>query len=132
MLLGELFAHAAQLETRAVHEKMQGLGIAATAGVRPRLWHLQRRDPATEDRMVRHAQRQPEQADHGADQPLGLAVGQAEHDPEREGRQDGERRIPGLPTPGCADWAAQLEAAIDGPYVDHEFEAPGIERGIDD
>lgn len=25
--------------------------------------------------MVRHAQRQPEQADHGADQPLGLAVG---------------------------------------------------------
>jgi len=48
--------------------------------------------------MVRHAQRQPEQADDGADQPLGLAVGQAEHGPERECCQDGERRVPGLPT----------------------------------
>src|SRR5690349_7155547 len=52
--------------------------------------------------MVRHAQRQPEQADDGADQPLGLAVGQAEHGPERERRQDGERRVPGLPAPGRA------------------------------
>ena len=52
--------------------------------------------------MVRHPQRQPEQADDGADQPLGLAVGQAEHGSEREGCQDGERRAPGLPAPGGA------------------------------
>ena len=102
VLLGQPLARATQLEPRAVHEKMQGLGVAATAGVRPRLWHLQRRGPATEGRMVRHAQRQPEQADDGADQPLGLAVGQAEHGPERECRQDGERRVPGLPAPGRA------------------------------
>ena len=70
--------------------------------LRPRLWHLQRRGPAAEGRMVRHAQRQPEQADDGADQPLGLAVGQAEHGPERQRRQDGQRRVPGLPAPGRA------------------------------
>jgi hypothetical protein len=56
VLLGQPLARATQLEPRAVHEEMQGLGIAATTGVaagaRPRLWHLQRRGPATERRVV--------------------------------------------------------------------------------
>ncbi len=52
--------------------------------------------------MVRHAQAEAEQADDGTEQALGLPVGQAEHCAQRERRQDGERRIPGLPTPGRA------------------------------
>jgi len=46
--------------------------------------------------MVRHPQLQPEQADDGADQVLGLALRQVEHRARSERRQDGERRIPGL------------------------------------
>src|SRR3954465_10293638 len=42
------------------------------------------------------------QAHEGADQAFGLPVRQAEHGPERQGRQDGKLRIPGLATPGGA------------------------------
>ncbi len=52
--------------------------------------------------MVRHTQAEPEQADNGAEQPLGLPVGEAEHRTDRERRQDGRRRIPGLATAGRA------------------------------
>ncbi len=90
-------ALAAQLQARAVHQQVQGLAANVHTGVaRPR--HLQRRGSPTQRRVARHAQAEAEQAGNGADQPLGLPVGQAEHRADRERRQDGERRIPGLPT----------------------------------
>src|SRR4051812_21692329 len=52
--------------------------------------------------MVGHPQRQAEQADDRTDQPLGLPVGEAEHGAQGQRRQDRQRRIPGLPTPGGA------------------------------
>src|SRR4051794_22643472 len=52
--------------------------------------------------MVGYTQRQAEQADDGADQPLGLPVGKAEHGAQGQCRQDRQRRIPGLPAPGGA------------------------------
>jgi hypothetical protein len=41
--------------------------------------------------VVQHAQFQPEQADDGADQALGLTQRQAEHRAQSERRQDGKR-----------------------------------------
>src|SRR3712207_8592628 len=41
--------------------------------------------------VVRHPQGEAEQADEGADQAFGLPERQAEHGPECQGRQDGER-----------------------------------------
>jgi len=81
------FACAAQAQTCAVHQQVHGLAVPA----RLRAQHLQRLGPAAQGGVVRHAQLQPEQADDGADQALGLAQRQAEHGPEREGCQDGER-----------------------------------------
>ena len=52
--------------------------------------------------MSRHAQAKAGQADAGAEQRLGLPIRQAEHRAQRERRQDGERRIPRLPTAGRA------------------------------
>jgi hypothetical protein len=52
--------------------------------------------------VVRHAQGEAEQADDGADQALGLAVGEAEHGAQGERRQDGERQIPELSARGRA------------------------------
>src|SRR4051812_36572581 len=81
VLLDQPLAGPAQLQAGAVHQQVRGLGL--TAGIsaarprRPR--HLQRRRAPTEGGVVRHAQRQPEQADDGADQPLGLRERQAEH-----------------------------------------------------
>ena len=48
--------------------------------------------------MIWHAQRQTEQADDGTDQTLGLPIGEAKHGAQRQGRQDRQRRIPGLAT----------------------------------
>jgi len=48
--------------------------------------------------VARSTQAEAEQADNGTDQPLGLPVSQAEHCAQRERRQDGKQRIPGLPT----------------------------------
>jgi hypothetical protein len=81
------FARAAQLHARAVHQQMQGFGI--TAGAWPR--HLQCLGPAAQSRVVRHREIETEQADEGADQPLGLAQGQAEDgsDGQRRGDRQG-------------------------------------------
>ena len=88
MLLEQPLALAAQLQARAVHQQVQGL--AATAGVtRPR--HLQRRRTPAERGVVRHGKAEAEQTNDGAEQALGLPVGQAEHRTQRERRQDGER-----------------------------------------
>ena len=40
--------------------------------------------------MIRHREVEPKQAYQGTDQALGLAQGQAEDGPERQGRQDGK------------------------------------------
>ena len=98
VLFQQPLARAAQAQTRAVHQQMQGFAASA----RLRVWHRQRRSPAAQGGMVRHAQREPKQVDDGADQALGLAQRQAEHRAQGEGCQDGERRVAGLPAWGGA------------------------------
>ena len=48
------------------------------------------------------ARSSPSRPTTGADQPLGLAQGQAEHGPQGQRRQDRQRRVPGLPAAGGA------------------------------
>ncbi len=97
------FAFAAELKACAVHQQVHGLagGLSIGAGP-PRPRHLQRRRMPAQRGVVRHAQAEAKQANDGAEQPLGLPVYQAEHRTDRERRQDGQRRIPRLPTPGRA------------------------------
>jgi hypothetical protein len=66
------------------------------ARLRPR--HRQRRGPAAQGGVVRHAQRQTEQADNRADRPLSLPIGEAEHGAQHQRRQDRQRRIRRLNT----------------------------------
>ena len=80
-------ARAAQAQSRAVDQQVQGFAVPA----RLRTRHLQRLGPAAQGRVVRHTQLQPKQADDGTDQALGLAQRQAEHRAQSERRQDGER-----------------------------------------
>ena len=60
--------------------------------------------------MVRHREIEPEQAHEGADQAFGLPERQAEHGPERQGRQDGKLEYQGCP-PRVVRGSA-LQAAI--------------------
>ena len=96
MLLKPPPAIVAQLQARAVHQQVHGLAACPGAGV-PRPQHFQRRRPTTERRVIRHAQAEAEQAEDGADQPLGLPVSEVEHVTLRERRQDGKRRVLGMP-----------------------------------
>jgi len=73
--------------------------------------------------VVRHCQSEPEQADDGADQALGLAQGQMEHGPERERRQDRQGRTPGLPALGCA---RLCPPALDRLVREPDREAPAL------
>jgi len=98
VLLKQPLALAAQLQARAVHQQVHGLAASTGIGV-PRPRHVQRRRTPAQRRVVRHAQAEAEQADNGAEQALGLPVGQAEHCAYRERRQDGERRIPSRSDP---------------------------------
>src|ERR1700712_4540408 len=61
-------------------------------------WHRQRRRTTAQRSVVRHPQRQTEQADDGADQTLRLSIGEAEHSAQRQRREDRQRRITGLAT----------------------------------
>ena len=94
----------AQPEARAVHQQMHRLGTVASFSSAARPWagHLQGRGPSAQGGVVRHRQIEAEQADEGADQAFGLPERQAEDGAQGQGRQDGERRIPGLPAPGRA------------------------------
>ena len=47
--------------------------------------------------MVRHREIEPEQAEDGADQPLGLAQGEAEDGPQGQRRRDRQGGVGGLP-----------------------------------
>src|SRR5215212_1746641 len=83
---------------------MHRLGTATSIGAaaRSRPGDLQGRGPAAQGGVVRHGEIKPKQADDRANQPFGLPVRQAEHSPERQSRQDGEFRVPGLPASGGA------------------------------
>ena len=103
VFLEQPLAWPAQLEPRAVHQQVHGLGIAPSLGAgSPRLRHVHRCGPSAEGGVVRHTQGEAEQADDGADQAFGLPERQAEHGAHGQGRQDGELRIPGLPASGGA------------------------------
>ena len=102
VLLDQPLAWPAQLQPRAVHQEVHRFAVISRIGAAALPRHLQRRGPAAQGRVIRHREIEPEQADDGADQPFGLAQPQAEHGPERQGRQDGEGRIAGLPAPGGA------------------------------
>jgi len=78
MLLKQPLALAAQLQARAVHQQVQRLRISPGGGI-PRPLHVQRRRTPAQRRVVRHAQAEAEQAEDGANQALGLPVGEAEH-----------------------------------------------------
>ena len=107
MLLAQPFARATQLQTRAVHQQVQRLGIPASAWPR----HLQRLGPAAQGRVVRHWEVKPQQVDEGADQPFGLAQGQAEDRAQGQRRGDRQGRIGGLPTLGVRGAARQAAIA---------------------
>src|SRR3954447_2341583 len=87
---------AAQLQARAVHQQVHGL----RAG--PWSWDLQGLGPAAQGGMVGNRESETKQANDRTDQAFGLAQSQAEHGLERQGRQDGELGIPGLPAAGGA------------------------------
>jgi len=68
VLLDQPLAGADQLQSRAVHQQVQRLGIAVSAVAHPRAVrlrprYLQRLGPATQGRVVRHGEVEPEQAD---------------------------------------------------------------------
>ena len=78
----------AQLQARAVHQQVNGLGYAG-----PWPWDLQRLGPAAQGGMVGNREIETEQANDGADQAFGLAQSQTEHGLERQGRRDRQIRV---------------------------------------
>src|SRR3954454_17111756 len=89
MLLDQPLPGPAELQTRAVHQQVHRFGIA----VRPRPPHLQALRPAAQGGMVGNREIETEQTEDGADQPFGLAQGQAEYGCERQRRRDRQRRV---------------------------------------
>src|SRR5215207_604129 len=115
MFLQQPLAGPTQLQPRAVHQQMRGLGIAPSLGVaRPWPGHLQRRGPAAQGCVIRLGKAGAEQADEGADQALCLAQRQAEHGPEGEGCQDRQGRVPGLSAPGRAGFGRPRSDRLSG------------------
>src|SRR3954451_18476427 len=89
MLLDQPLPGSAELQTRAVHQQMNGLRIAA----RPRPRHLQGLGPAAQGGMVGNREIEIQQANDRADQAFGLAQSQAEHGFERQRRRDRQIRV---------------------------------------
>jgi hypothetical protein len=82
-----------------------------------RLRHRQRRRTAALGCVVRHSQRQTEQADNRAYQPSSLPIGEAEYGAQRQRRQDRQRRIPGLATPRCPQFrCSSCDCVIGSPH----------------
>src|SRR4051794_28624831 len=67
MLLDQPLARAAQLQARAVHQQVHGLGAG------PWSWDLQGLGSAAQSGVVRDGEIKAKQAHEGADQPFGLA-----------------------------------------------------------
>ncbi len=81
MLFHQPLARTAELQPGAVHQQIDGPGIAIG---RSRPQHHQRRSTTSQRCVIRHAQRQTEQADNRADQSLSLPIGEAEHGAQRQ------------------------------------------------
>jgi hypothetical protein len=95
VLLDQPLAGATELQSRAVHQQMHR--FSTTAG--PRSGHLQCLASPAQGGVVRHREIKTEKADERADQTFGLAQREVEHRPERQRRQNGQRRIPWLAAP---------------------------------
>src|SRR4051794_40444933 len=93
MLLDQPFPGLAELQTRAVHQQMNGLRIAARP--RPRPLHGLR--PAAQGGMVGNREIETQQANDRADQAFGLAQSQTEYGFERQRRRDRQIRVVWLP-----------------------------------
>ena len=91
VLFDQPFTGPTQLQARAVHQQMHRVSTVPTVeSARPWAGHLQGGGPSAQGGVVRHREIESEQAHEGADQAFGLPERQAEHGPERQGRQDGE------------------------------------------
>src|SRR5215203_2914350 len=99
MLLDQPLARPAELEARAVHQQMNGLGIPSSISpaVRPRPRRLQGLGPAAQGGMVGNREIETQQANDRADQAFGLAQRQAEHGLEGQRRRDRQIRVVRLP-----------------------------------
>ena len=103
MLLKQLSAGPAELQSRTIDQQVQG------TGARPRANHVQAVGPAAQGGVVRHREIETEQGDNGADQPFGLPQRQAEHRTQRQRRRDSQSRrarltasrAPRLSFPSC-------------------------------
>ena len=91
VLLDQPLPGPAQTQPRAVDQQVRRLASRAWAR------RFERLGPAAEGRVVRHGEVEPEQAEDGADQALGLAQRKAEHRPQRQRRGDRQRRVVRLP-----------------------------------
>src|SRR4051812_34802666 len=89
MLLDQPLPGPAELQPRAVHQQMNGLGLAA----RPRPRHLQGLGSAAQGGMVGNRESEAEQTDDRPDQAFGLAQRQAEYGLEGQRRRDRQIRI---------------------------------------
>jgi hypothetical protein len=93
VFLHQPFARAMKLQPRAVHDQVQSTGV----GIGPWLRHIQPVCPTGQCGVVGDSKVEAEQADDGADQPLGLPQRQMEHRPQRQPGQNRQRRIMRLP-----------------------------------
>lgn len=122
VLLLQPTAGTAQPQTGAVHQQVHRLAPAAW----PR--HLQRLGPTAQGGMVRHSEVDAQQLQNGADQPFGLAQGQAEHGTQRQGGCDRQVRVLRL--------AAPVSACLGAPPLDrfgrepHREAAAGAQAGV--
>jgi hypothetical protein len=74
---------------------VHGLAIGTAAGAQSR--PLKRLRAPAQRRVVGNGQSKAEETDDRANQTFGLAQSQPKHSPQRQRRQDRQRRIPGLP-----------------------------------
>jgi hypothetical protein len=88
-------AGTTRFQPRAVHQQVRGFGTGAQAGRR----YLQRLGAAAQGGMVGRRTGEAEQVKHGADEALCLPACQPKHGPERQGRQDRQRRVGRLTAP---------------------------------
>jgi hypothetical protein len=92
MLLDQPFARTAQLQSRAIHQQVQGLCAVVSVGAfQLRPWHGECCRATAECRVVRHPQRQAEQTDDRADEPFSLPIGKPEDSAQGQRRQDRQR-----------------------------------------
>ena len=122
VLLGQLFARAAQLEAGAVHQQVHGTGPGAGSRTR----HCQGLGPAAERGVIRNRQIEAEQVEDRADQPFGLTQRQAEAGTQHQCHRDRQSRIVRLAAPRGA-W--RRPTACDGLLGEPDREAAAPAQG---